>query len=121
MGGARALVGFFLNDILLLAFNSPPSFCGGGGMWGGVGGVGSPLLVSRRCLFSLCPPSFNSVDEKSLPTPCTHADTPPFKQKGMYKDFSDFEITKAPPLQSLAPPLCDGKQILALVLGLLRL
>lgn len=72
-------------------------------------------------IFPVSPPHFNSVDEKPLPTPCTHADTPPSKQKGMYKDFSDFEITKAPPLQSLAPPLCDGKQILALVLGLLRL
>lgn len=61
------------------------------------------------------------MDENPLPTLCSHSDTPPLQQKGMYKDFSDFEITKAPTLQSLAPPLCDGKQILALVLGLLRL
>lgn len=41
-------------------------------------------------------------------------------KKECIEDFSDFEITKAPPLQRLAPPLCDGKQILALVLGLLK-
>lgn len=85
------------------------------------GGSGALFWCPSIGYFPCTPAPFNSVDEKRLPTPCTHVDTPPFEQKGMYKDFSDFEITKAPPLPSLAPPLCDGKQILALVLGLLRL
>lgn len=90
-------------------------------MWGGTGGSEALFWYPSAVSFPCVPPPFNSVDETPLPTACSHSDTPSFQQKGMYKDFSDFEITKAPPLQSLAPPLCDGKQILALVLGLLRL